>query len=92
MKKKPEYLDDEEKELMASLDKGEWKSDLTPKLKTMYRQYAENSMSKTKRINIRMNDRDFHKIQSKAMQEGLPYQSLISMLIHKFNEGKLVVR
>lgn len=37
MKKKPEYLDDEEKELMASLDKGEWKSDLTPKLKTMYR-------------------------------------------------------
>ena len=42
-----------------------------------------------KRINIRMSERDLKKIQAKAIEEGIPYQSLISMLIHKYNEGKL---
>ena len=51
----------------------------------------QNSLNKQKRINIRMTDRDFRKIQVKAIQEGIPYQSLISMLIHKFNEGKLKI-
>jgi hypothetical protein len=36
-----------------------------------------------------MSERDLKKIRAKAIEEGIPYQSLISMLIHKFNEGKL---
>ncbi|MBI5211916.1 MAG: hypothetical protein HY957_00895 [Nitrospirae bacterium] len=83
------YLDDEEKELMRALEKGEWVSDFNRSIKKEYQKYAKHSLSKQKRINIRMAERDLKKIQVKALQEGLPYQSLISMLIHKFNEGEV---
>ncbi len=86
---KLKYLDDEEKELMKSLEKGEWISDFNKSIRKEYQEYAKQSLSKQKRINIRMTERDLKKIQVKALQEGLPYQSLISMLIHKFNEGEL---
>ena len=86
---KLKYLDDEEKELMKSLEKGEWVSDFNNSIKKEYQEYAKQSLSKQKRINIRMMERDLKKIQVKALQEGLPYQSLISMLIHKFNEGEI---
>jgi hypothetical protein len=38
-----------------------------------------------------MTERDLKKIQAKAIEEGVPYQSLISMLIHKYNEGKVSI-
>ena len=87
--KKPAYLDKDEMELAKSLEKEEWISDLTKKEKKQYEEYARYSLSKRKRINIRMSERDLKKIQAKAIEEGIPYQSLISMLIHKYNEGKL---
>ena len=87
--KKPAYLDKDEMELAKSLEKEEWISDLTKKQKKQYEEYARYSLSKRKRINIRMSERDLKKIQAKAIEEGIPYQSLISMLIHKYNEGKL---
>ena len=87
--KKPAYLDKDEIELAKSLENEEWISDLTKKEKKQYEEYARYSLSKRKRINIRMSERDLKKIQAKAIEEGLPYQSLISMLIHKYNEGKL---
>ena len=87
--KKPAYLDKDEMELAKSLEKEEWISDLTKKEKKQYEEYARYSLSKRKRINIRMSERDLKKIQAKAIEEGIPYQSLISMLIHKYNEGKV---
>jgi predicted DNA binding CopG/RHH family protein len=87
--KKPAYLDKHEMELAKSLENEEWISDLTKKEKKQYEEYARYSLSKRKRINIRMSERDLKKIQAKAIEEGIPYQSLISMLIHKYNEGKL---
>ncbi len=87
--KKTVYLDKDEIELAKSLDKEAWVSDLTKKQKKQYEEYARYSLSKRKRINIRMSERDLKKIQAKAIEEGVPYQSLISMLIHKYNEGKL---
>ena len=87
--KKPTYLDKDEMELAKSLENEEWISDLTKKEKKQYEEYARYSLSKRKRINIRMSERDLKKIQAKAIEEGIPYQSLISMLIHKYNEGKL---
>ena len=87
--KKPTYLDRDERELAKSIEKEEWISDLTKKEKKQYEEYARYSLSKRKRINIRMSERDLKKIQAKAIEEGIPYQSLISMLIHKYNEGKL---
>ena len=87
--KKPAYLDKEEKELAESLEKDEWISNLDKKEKKKYEAYARYSLNKQKRINIRMPERDLKKIKAKAIEEGIPYQSLISMLIHKFNEGKI---
>ncbi len=87
--KKTKYSDKDEMELAKSLENEEWVPNLTKKEKKQYEEYAGYSLSKQKRINIRMTERDLKKIQAKAVEEGLPYQSLISMLIHKYNEGKL---
>ncbi|MEW5692159.1 MAG: antitoxin [Candidatus Hydrogenedentota bacterium] len=83
------YMDKEEIELARSLENEEWVSDLTKSAKKQYKEYARYSLNKKKRINIRINERDLKKIQAKAVEEGLPYQTLISMLIHKYNEGKI---
>ena len=87
--KKTQYIDKEEAELAKSLETEEWVSDLTKKETKQYEEYARNSLTKQKRINIRMTERDLKRIQAKAIEEGVPYQSLISMLIHKYNEGKV---
>ncbi|MCX5976120.1 MAG: antitoxin [Coprothermobacterota bacterium] len=86
------YIDKYEMELSKSLETEEWISDLTKKEKKQYEEYARNSLTKQKRINIRMTERDLKKIQARAIEEGLPYQSLISMLIHKYNEGKVSIQ
>ena len=90
--KKATHLDKDEMELAKSLENEEWVSDLTKKEKKQYQEYARYSLNKQKRINIRMTERDLKKIRAKAIEEGIPYQSLISMLIHKFNEGKMSTR
>lgn len=89
--KKATYLDKEEMELARSLEKEEWVADLSKKEKKQYEEYARYSLNKQKRINIRMSERDLTKIRAKAIEEGIPYQSLISMLIHKYNEGKVLI-
>ena len=80
------YLDKEEKEFVESYEKGEWKP---IKNKRVYIQAAKESMAKNKRINIRLTSKDYHDIQVKAAEEGIPYQTLISSIIHKYNKGKL---
>jgi predicted DNA binding CopG/RHH family protein len=89
--KKAKYLDRDELELARSIENGEWVSDLTKKERKQYEEYARYSLNKQKRINIRMNERDLRKIRAKAIEEGIPYQSLIAMLIHKYNEGKVSI-
>jgi len=89
--KKATTLDKEEMELARSLENEEWVSDLSKKEKKQYEEYARYSLSKQNRINIRMSERDLKKIRGKAIEEGIPYQSLISMLIHKYNEGKVSI-
>ncbi len=89
--KREAYLDKEERKLAKSLENEEWVSDLNEKEKKQYEEYAGYSLNKQKRINIRMTERDLKKIRAKAIEEGIPYQSLISMLIHKYNEGKISI-
>jgi predicted DNA binding CopG/RHH family protein len=50
--------------------------------------YAKATLRKDKRVNIRISQRNLESIQRKAIEEGIPYQTLISSLIHKFNSGK----
>jgi predicted DNA binding CopG/RHH family protein len=87
--RKSTFLNKDEMELAKSIEKEGWISDLTKKERRQYEEYARYSLNKRKRINIRMSERDLKKIQAKAVEEGIPYQSLISMLIHKYNEGKV---
>ncbi len=83
-------LDKEEKELLASIERGEWKS-LQPTRKELQRYigYARATLRKNRRINIRLAQNDLEALQGKAIQEGIPYQTLISSLLHKYVTGRL---
>ncbi len=83
-------LDQEEKDILESFDKGEFKPVKNKKAEmARLRQYAINTMQKNKRINIRLSERDLFGIQTKATEEGLPYQTLISSILHKYLTGSL---
>ncbi len=83
-------LDQEEKELMESIDRGEWQSAKNiDQEKEEAIQAARNTLKKEKRINLRLTQKDYHKIQIKAIEEGIPYQTLISSIIHKYLNGSL---
>ena len=84
-------LTEEEKELLESYEKGEWKS--IPNIEEeigFYKKVAQNSLKKDKRINIRVSSRDLLEIKKKALQEGIPYQTFVSSIIHKYLNGRLV--
>ncbi len=53
-------------------------------------EYAKSTFLKNKRINIRISQKDLESIQRKALEEGIPYQTLIASLIHKYTNGILV--
>ena len=70
-------------ELERALDRGELKSDLTPKRKKELQQIARHTLNKTRNINIRLSERDLYRLKSKAIEEGIPYQTLASSILHK---------
>lgn len=81
----------EEKDILESVEKGEWKS--IPSFRrdaTRYREAARATLRKDKRVNIRMAERDLVYFQKTAVHEGLPYQTLISSVLHKYINGRLV--
>lgn len=83
-----DFLDKEEKRIIESYENDEWVSS-DPVNKEQYRKAALESLKKNKRINIRLTEKDYRDIQEKAMEEGVPYQTLISSIIHKYNKGEL---
>ena len=89
-KKAFEPLDQEEKELMESIDRDEWQSVKNfDQEKELAIQAARNTLKKDKRINLRLTQKDYHQIQVKAIEEGIPYQTLISSIVHKYLNGTL---
>ena len=80
-------LDAEEQEILDSFEKEEWISVLTSERKSEIEEVARNTFKNTKRINIRMSERDFERIQVKALEENIPYQVLIRSVIHKYLDG-----
>ena len=84
-------LNEEEKTISESFDRGEWRTVRNPKLEiNKLKAYARNTLLKDKRINIRMSSKDLDQVQVIAAQEGVPYQTLISSVIHKFVSGYLI--
>ena len=53
------------------------------------RQAARNTFNKTRRVNLRVTERDFNLAHSRAREEGIPYQTLLSSVIHKYLSGRL---
>ncbi len=86
-------IDQEEKNLMESIERDEWqlvKNIDNEKAKAVMA--ARNTLKKEKRINLRLTQKDYHQIQVKAIEEGIPYQTLISSLVHKYLNGSLALR
>ena len=77
--------------MLDSFEKGEWVpvGNLSKRRKELI-QYARNTLKKDKRLNIRISERDLLELQRKAVKEGLPYQTYVSSIIHKFINGSLV--
>ncbi len=83
-------LTKEEKNLLDSVERGEWKRIQNFQSESkLYREAARSTLRKDKRVNIRMAERDLLRFQKTAMHEGLPYQTLISSGLHKYINGHL---
>lgn len=83
-------LDKDERELRRSVEQGEWRSveDL-PAEKLRHQEYAKATIRKDRRINIRISSKDLEGLQMRALEEGIPYQTLISSVLHKYVSGRL---
>ena len=83
-------MKNEEKDLLESIENGEWKSAKNKNaLMKELKETAENTMLKDQRMNIRIGKRDLEGIKEKALEEGIPYQTLVASIIHKYVSGKL---
>ena len=88
MKKK--NVDNEEKDILDSYERGQWRPVKNRKREIKrLQQYARNTLQKDKRINIRMSSKDLDRVRVIATQEGIPYQTLISSIVHKYVSGYL---
>ncbi|SEK53448.1 CopG family antitoxin [Ectothiorhodospira marina] len=82
-------LDPEEQELLEAYESGKFESDLDAGRREYLAKMAEETFKKDKRINIRISSRDLEALQRRALEEGLPYQSLVSSVLHKYVSGGL---
>lgn len=82
-------LDTEEKEWLAAYESSDFESDLNADRLAFLRKAAEETVKKDKRINIRISSRDLEALQRRALEEGLPYQTLVSSILHKYVSGGL---
>ncbi len=86
-------LDKEERGILDAYDKGKLKlSSPSKKEKEKMQTMAEQTFRKDRRVTIRLYDHDLKGVQKKAMEKGMPYQTLISAMIHQYVEGDLVER
>lgn len=83
-------LDQEEEDLMESIERDDWhRVENLDQERERAMAAARNTLKKDKRINLRLSQKDYHQIQIKAIEEGIPYQTLISSLVHKYLNGSL---
>ncbi len=86
-------LDKEEQELSESVERGEWRS--VPNLEEEImnaKEYARATFAKNQRMNLRISKKDLDALKVKAMEEGMPYQTLAASVLHKYLTGRLESR
>ena len=88
-----ENLSREEIDILEQFERGEFRS--VPEVEREIqraREAARNTFNKTKRVNLRVTERDFNLAHARAREEGIPYQTLLSSVIHKYLSGRLTER
>ena len=82
-------LDQEEKQIESDFAKGEFKSVKNlAKWKKYYQKIAKNSLGKTKNVNLRISLHTLHNLKTRAVREGIPYQTLAGSVLHKYATGQ----
>ena len=81
-------LDKEEQEILDAIERGDWEM-VKPKKSELahYAEIAKSTLQKNERMNIRISRTDLNRIRAKAAEEGIPYQTLVASLIHKYVSG-----
>ena len=84
-------LDPEEQDILDSFERGEWKP-VANRSREIARhvQFAKNTLAKDKRVNIRISSKDLEQLQVIAIEDGLPYQTLMASVLHRYVSGRLV--
>ncbi len=87
-------LDEEEAELLRSVEAGEWES--VPDLEKRKKELKEAmeytlELRKTKNVNFRIKGQVLMKLKEKAQEKGIPYQTLLSALVHQYVNGQIQV-
>ena len=84
-------LDNDEQDILESFERGEWKSVQNVKSEIMkHQQYARKTLKKDKRVNIRISSKVLEEIQALAVENGIPYQTLMSSILHRYVSGYLI--
>ena len=93
MNKVKDRFDTEEREIIDQYDRGELRQ--VPNVEAEIeaaRRAARNTFNKSRRVNLRFTERDFNLAHYRAREEGIPYQTLLSSVIHKYLSGRLIER
>lgn len=92
-KRKPNFkLSAEEKRMEAEIENGDWTRDADKEINRLRSEMvdAASNQSKEARVNLRLNPEDVEKIRVKAKREGIPYQTLIGSVLHKYATDQLL--
>ena len=82
-------IDDYELEILSAYEKGKLKSGATKGELAKFKAAARATAIKDRRVNIRLSSGDLSDIQVRALEEGVPYQTLIASVLHKYVTGRL---
>jgi len=82
-------LDKEEQDILDSFERGEWKP-VANRHQAIARHvaYARNTLAKDRRVNIRISSKDLEELQAIAVEDGMPYQTLMASVLHRFAAGR----
>lgn len=80
-----------EKDILRAYESGELVSTTPTKVdKELFKSAAQATSLKDRRVNIRLSSPDLRDIQARAMEDGVPYQTLIASVLHKYVSGRFV--
>ena len=88
-----EPLDEQERDLVDSIERDEWQEAAhADQLRKKAEAYADATIRKDRRMNIRISERDLRNLKRRALEEGIPYQTMVSMVLHKYISGQFLDR